>query len=83
MRLAFKQKAIEQLEALPKKTRERILRKLTFYLAQQDPLSFAKPLTGYNAYRFRVGHHRVICDCGNDTMTILLVVGRDGAYKNL
>lgn len=83
MRLAFKPKAVEQLKALPQKTQERILRKLAFYIAQQDPLSFAKPLTGYDVYRFRVGHHRIIGDLANDTITVLLVVGREGAYKNL
>jgi len=83
MWLTFKPKVVKQLEALPQKTRERILRKIAFYTTQPDPLSFAKPLTGYDAYRFRIGHHRVIFDCDETTITILLVVGRDGAYRNL
>ena len=83
MHLAFKPKAIRQLEVLPKAARQRILRKISWYITQPDPLAFATHLSGYNAYRFRIGHHRVIFDFENDTVTVFLVVGREGAYKNL
>ncbi|MBI4067966.1 type II toxin-antitoxin system RelE/ParE family toxin [Candidatus Kaiserbacteria bacterium] len=84
MRVAFKRTADEQLEKLPPNIRERILSKIYFYASQPEPLSFAKRLFGYNAYRFRIGNdYRAICEVDAGTLYVLLIVKREGAYRDL
>lgn len=83
MRVIYAPGAAEQLEKLPKASSKRIFDKIAFYAAQPDPLSFAKPLTGYNAYRFRIGSYRALVEADGDTLVVLLVVRREGAYRNL
>lgn len=83
MRVAYKETALEQLEALPVAARKRIINKVVFFISQPDPLVFAKPLRGHDAYRFRIGNYRVVFDIEKDVLTVLLVVKREGAYRNL
>lgn len=83
MRVFYKPKAVEQLSELSAALRKRITNKVDFYAAQPDPIRFAKPLTGYDAYRFRIGEYRVIFDVVNSRIEVLLVVKRDGAYLDL
>ena len=83
MRVGYREVAKEQLKELPSHLQERIARKILFYASQADPLSFAKPLVGYDVYRFRVGNYRVIFEVTGKTLTVLLVVKREGAYRNL
>lgn len=83
MRVGYKAKAVEQLRALPRADRERILNKIAFYAAQSDPLAFAKPLAGYNAYRFRIGNFRALVETEGDSLLVLLIVPREGAYRHL
>ena len=83
MRIAYGHEALDQLHAFPKNVQTRIIKKLLFYTAQADPLSFAKHLAGYNAYRFRIGNYRVIFEVKGDTFFVLLVEKREGAYRNL
>lgn len=84
MRIIFAPNAEAQLEKLEPAVRKRIRKKLDFYASQPDPLSFAERLTGYNAYRFRIGKdYRVIFEVGSDTLYVLLVVKREGAYQDL
>jgi mRNA interferase RelE/StbE len=82
MRVFYQPKAVEQLASLDQRLRARILRTVDFFATQPDPLKFAKPLTGYNAYRFRIGEYRVIFQV-KDRIEVLLVVKREGAYRNL
>lgn len=72
-----------QLDAFPRPTKKRIMDKVDFYAAQPDPLKFAKPLAGYDAYRFRIGDYRVIFDVNKNRIEVLLIVKREGAYRNL
>ena len=83
MRVIYAPTAADQLEKLPAVLRQRIKDKIDFYASKSDPLSFAKPLTGYNAYRFRIGNHRAVVEVHSETLFVLLVVKREGAYRNL
>ena len=47
--------AKRQLKKLEYDLQERIVDKVRFFVSQSDPLEFAEPLTGYDAYRFRIG----------------------------
>ena len=76
-------KAVGQLRELSPALRKRITDKIDFYASQSYPLSFAKPLAGYNAYRFRIGDYRAIAETSGDTLFVLLIVKREGAYRNL
>lgn len=83
MRIEYRAVAKDQLKKLPPTTQIRIARKIAFYAVQSDPLSFAKPLTGYDAYRFRIGNYRVIFELSRNTLFVLLIVKREGAYQHL
>lgn len=83
MRVEYRETAVEQLSKLPFNTRKRIVEKIEFYAVQEKPLSFAKRLSGYDVYRFRVGDYRVLFDIADDCIDVLLVVKREGAYKHL
>ena len=83
MRVDYRETALVQLRAFPKSVQVRIAKKILFFATQPDPLSFAKPLVGYDAHRFRVGDVRVIADVDGDTLVVLLIVKREGAYRNL
>lgn len=83
MRVAYKQTALEQLEQLPRNLQQRITDKIDFFASQPNPLSFAKPLQGYDVYRFRIGNYRAIVEVEGETLTVLLIVKREGAYHNL
>jgi mRNA-degrading endonuclease RelE of RelBE toxin-antitoxin system len=54
--------AEEDLRSFPADVQERILSKLAFYIASDNPLVFARKLHGsyLGHYRFRVGEYRVI-----------------------
>ena len=83
MRVIYAPSASAQLDALPQSVQIRIVDKIAFYASQPDTLSFAKPLTGYNAYRFRIGDYRAIVEVNGEILFVLLVVKREGAYRNL
>ena len=83
MRVDYRETAVQQLRAFPKTVQVRIAKKILFYASQTDPLSFGKHLVGYDAYRFRVGDFRVIADIDGDTLVVLLIVKREGAYRGL
>jgi mRNA interferase RelE/StbE len=83
MLVEYKERALEQLEQLPRDLQKRITDKIDFFASQPKPLSFAKPLTGYNAHRFRIGNYRAIAEVEGEVLTILLIEKRDGAYRNL
>jgi len=80
MDLIYAETAIRHLKALERDTRNRIIEKVRFYTSQPDPLEFAEPLTGLNAYRFRVGDYRVVFQCEKQMIFVLSVRRRDDAY---
>ena len=83
MRVIYAPRAERKLLELTLVARERIVDKIDFYASQPSPLSFAKHLAGYDAYRFRIGNYRAIVEVENETLIVLLIVKREGAYRNL
>jgi len=84
MHIVYGDEAREQMHKLPHDVQARIIKKVFFYASQPNPLSFAKRLTGYDAYRFRIGNdYRVIFEIESGTLYVLLIVKRDGAYRDL
>ena len=78
--------AKKDLDTLPNTVAKRIIAKVHSYVASQNPLRFAKSLTGNfeGYYRFRVGKYRIIFDQEpNGQMILLLVLSvdkRDNVY---
>ncbi len=82
--LFYKKTAVKSIQKLNPQIRKRLKSKLEFFVSQDDPLSFAKPLTkpADAQYRFRVGSYRVLFDIERDKIVILLVQHRKDIYKN-
>ena len=73
-------KAKNRLQKIEINQRERITKKIKFYIEQDNPLLFAKTL-GNGFYRFRVGDYRVIFYIDEDIIQIVDVNRRDKIYK--
>ena len=71
------------MKRLPNDVRERIVKKLDFWVSSGAPLRFAETLTNYElgSYRFRVGDYRVSFDVQGETIVILKVGHRREIYK--
>lgn len=84
MRIAWTAKAQDDLKKLPDGIADRIVKKMDWYVTQDDPLAFAKRLTSAEAtFRFRVGDYRVLCNIDHGTISILFVLSvmnRKNAY---
>ena len=83
MKVRYTEDGYHDLANLPQELRDRIANKVEFYASQNDPTRFAKRLSGYDAYRFRVGNYRVIFEVSGDVLFVLAIVKRDDAYKGL
>ena len=81
--MKYSPSAESDLACLPSSVRDRVANKVEFFVRQNDPLAFAKKLSGYNAYRFRVGNYRVIFEISEKTVFILAIIKRDDVYRNL
>lgn len=83
-RLEISGKAAKDIQSLDEVIQKRIARKLKFFLAQDDPLAFAKKLVNSKDgdYRWRVGHYRVIFDAKSNVILILRVQHRGQVYKS-
>lgn len=84
MTYGFTKHAFRMLSKLPRDISRRILEKLDWYIAQDDPLTYAEPLTDYvlGEYRFRIGDYRVVFDVDNDGDILILLVGnRRDVYR--
>ncbi len=79
----FKASALKDLRKLPRPVRRKILHKLDFFCASENPLTFAKAMKDdrFGQYRFRIGDYRVIFDA--DTKTKDLVVLAVGHRKEI
>jgi len=73
--------AKRQLKKLERNIQERIVDKVRFFVSQSDPLEFAEPLTGYDAFRFRIGDDRVTFELEDDMVRVLSITRRDEAYR--
>lgn len=83
MKFVYTDKAAADLVALPHAYQKRIAEKMRFYESRGDPFHFADHLTGFRAYRFRVGIYRIFCEADEDVCFILRIKKRDKAYKGL
>lgn len=83
MELGYSPTAFRQLAQLEKEIQQRILRKLDFYLSQEQPLKFADRLTNAKVgqWRYRIGEYRVIFDVHADTLFVLAIGHRKDIYR--
>ena len=83
MDYSFTDRALKQLEKLPRDVQARIIKKLDFYCLQKSPLDFAEPLTDreLGSYRFRIGDWRVVFDIEEGQIIVLLVGNRRDIYR--
>jgi len=82
-RLEISGKAYKDLKALDAVTKKRIIKKLKFFLSQEDPLFFAKPLVNSKDgdYRWRIGHYRIVFDVKGELILLLRVQHRSKVYN--
>lgn len=83
MNVVYMPAAVRQLAVLSADTRSRVVKKIDFYARQQNPLVFAERLTGFRAWRFRIGTYRVFFEVQDETIFVLAVRKRDAAYRGL
>lgn len=81
--MVFAGSSKKDLDKLDNTTRQRIAKKLTFFLEQEDPLSYARQLVHSNigSYRFRVGHYRIVFDVEVDTLQVISIKHRKDIYR--
>lgn len=79
----FKPSVDKYLSKLNPKTRAIIIKKLEFYLLQENPLSFAEKIHDSKAgdYRFRIGDYRAAFDLIKGVIVINIIGRRDKIYK--
>jgi mRNA interferase RelE/StbE len=78
-KVIFDPKAIEFLEKLDTKNRERIFNKIMS--TKEDPFHFFEKLTKKELYKLRVGTYRVIADISKNEIKILVLL--IGHRKNI
>lgn len=83
MKIEYTTPASEDFVRLSKEVQVRIATKLLWYADQDNPLTFADHLTGFRAYRFRIGIHRIFFEVHSDILFILAIRKRDEAYRRL
>jgi mRNA-degrading endonuclease RelE of RelBE toxin-antitoxin system len=81
MEIFYTDTARRQIRALEKQLQGRILDKVKFFASQNDPLDFAEPLTGLDAFRFRIGDYRITFQIHQQLLFVLSVRRRDEAYR--
>lgn len=81
--LIYKKPAAKDIQKLPLQVRKRLKLKLEWFIAKEDPISFAKSLTKPSdaQYRFRVGSYRVLFDVEEDKIIILHIQHRRDVYR--
>lgn len=76
-KVIYTEKAKEDLQSIERQIAQRILKKITFFATQKNPLYFAKPLKnmGQERYRFRIGDYRAIFRIDqHGTMQFLMIL---------
>jgi mRNA interferase RelE/StbE len=83
-RMVFAGSSKNDIGKLDRVTRQRIARKLQYFLEQEDPLVYARQLAHSNigSYRFRVGHYRIVFDIDGHTLQVLSIKHRKDVYKS-
>ena len=82
-RIVFAGSSKKDLDKLDTTTRQRIAKKLTFFLEQKDTLSYARQLVHSNigTYRFRIGHYRIVFDVNGDILQVVSIKHRKDVYR--
>ena len=75
-------KGAKDLEKLSKELQQRIVKKLTFFSNQENPVAFAKPLVNLPpaTHRFRVGDYRIAFYIDKNTIYVERVRHRKEVY---
>ena len=83
IRYDFTRQAERMFLGLPRDIQRRILLKVEHYLAQPNPLAFAKRIVGspVPSYRFQIGDYRVIFDWEADRILLTKVGHRRDVYR--
>lgn len=78
----FDEKAIESLEKLEYKIKERIFKKIIS--TKEKPFRYFERLTKRNEYKLRVGDYRVIADIDEKSkkIKVIFIGHRKNIYKN-
>ncbi len=81
--LRYKKQAVKDIQKLPPHIKKRLKTKLDFFIAQTNPLQFAKALTkpADAQYRFRIGNYRVLFDVQGSEIVVLHVQHRKDVYQ--
>jgi len=80
--LIFSNKARKVLKKLDHPLRERIVKKIEWYAAQNNPLAFARPLSGTQGlFRYRIGEYRAVIHPDGTILTVVKIDKRDKVYK--
>ena len=81
--LVIAKSAKKDIDKLDRLTRQRIAKKLQYFLNQDDPLAFARQLidSRLGNYRFRVGHYRIVFDVHDETLEVVAIKHRKDIYK--
>ena len=75
-KIYFKQSAVKDLDAIPKKDLQRIINRIDFLKENPRPPGCEK-LSGQERYRVRQGNYRIIYSIQDDVLTIWVVkIGR-------
>ena len=76
MEVRYAAQAVTNLDALPQKIAQRIVKKIGWYADTKNPFVFAKRLTGEwgHLYRFRIGEYRAIFAKEQDGSLSLLLI---------
>jgi len=82
-RMVFAGSSKKDIDKLDVVTRQRIAKKLQYFVKQEDPLVYARQLVHSNIgnYRYRVGHYRIVFDVDGHTLQILSIKHRKDVYK--
>lgn len=83
-RMVFAGSSKKDIGKLERVTRQRIAKKLHYFLEQEDPLVYARQLAHSNigSYRFRVGHFRIVFDIDGHTLQVLSIKHRKDVYRS-
>jgi mRNA interferase RelE/StbE len=82
-RIVFAGSSKKDLDKLDRVTRQRIAKKLQYFLRQEDPSVYTRQLvhSSIGSYRFRVGHYRIVFDLEGGTIQVVSVKHRKDVYK--
>ncbi len=83
MQIIYSAKASNELSDFPAQIQVRISQKMSLYSQQPNPIKFAKPISGTELFRFRIGDYRVLFKVSNNIIFVVTIKKRDKAYLNL